>query len=60
MVTKIGRLDQRDWEDIEACIKKFRLKKEQIVKRAKRVEYVGHEDNYQINLEAVIRKFFKD
>jgi len=60
VVTKIGRLDQRDLEDIEDCIKKFKLKKNQILKRAKRVEYVGREDNYQINLESVIRKFFKE
>jgi len=59
VATKIGRLDQRDLEDIEDCIKKFKLKKEQIVKRAKQVTYVGRENNYQINLEAVIRKFFK-
>lgn len=59
VVTKIGRLDTRDQEDIEDCIKKFKLTKNQIIKRAKQVGYVGREQNYQINLESVIRKFFK-
>ena len=59
VATKIGRLDERDWEDIENCVKEFKLKKDQIVKRAKQVEYVGREENYQINLESVIRKLFK-
>lgn len=59
VATKIGRLDERDWEDIGDCVKEFKLKKDQIVKRAKQVEYVGREENYQINLDSVIRKFFK-
>src|SRR5438445_1101735 len=33
VVTKIGRLNDRDKEDIETCIKKFKLTKNQIVKR---------------------------
>ncbi|MDE1812368.1 MAG: hypothetical protein KGH85_05825 [Thaumarchaeota archaeon] len=34
IVTKIGRFDDRDEQDIQSCIKKFSLKKIQIVKRA--------------------------
>ena|SRR5208283_5735590 len=58
VVTKIGRLDARDKQDIQACIKRFRLRKNQIAKRAKRVEYVGRESNYQINLNHVLENFF--
>jgi hypothetical protein len=51
VVTKIGRLDQRDKEDIAACIRKFGLTKEQVAERAKQVSYVGREENYEINLK---------
>ncbi|MBL7160819.1 MAG: hypothetical protein ISS93_03150 [Candidatus Aenigmarchaeota archaeon] len=59
VVTKIGRLDERDIEDIEACIKGFSLLKEDIRKRAQNVEYVGREENYMINLQHVLKKIFK-
>ena len=59
VVTKIGRLNERDLQDIESCIKKFRLTKNQIAKRAGKVGYVGRDENYQTNLEYVINKFFK-
>jgi len=58
VVTKIGRLDARDKQDIQACIKRFKLRKDQIAKRAKRVKYVGRESNYQINLNHVLENFF--
>lgn len=41
VVTKIGRLDQRDLQDIETCIEKFHIRKIQIEKRAANVQYVG-------------------
>jgi hypothetical protein len=41
VVTKIGRLNDRDVQDIELCIKKFGLKKNQVASRAAKVEYVG-------------------
>jgi len=59
VVTKIGRLDERDLQDIKACIEKFKLTKNQIKSRAKDVEYVGHEDSYKINLEYVLKTFFQ-
>jgi hypothetical protein len=59
VVTKIGRLDSRDKEDVEACIKKFKLTKKQITSRAKRVHYVGRDQNYKINLDYVLKNFFK-
>ena len=59
VVTKISRLNDRDIEDIESCIKKFRLKKKEIEKRAKQIDYPGNEESYKINLQLVIKKFFK-
>lgn len=58
IVTKIGRLDKRDLQDIEACIKKFNLSKHQIQKRAKQVQYVGKEENYRNNLNHVLKNLF--
>lgn len=58
IVTKIGRLNERDKEDIATCIKKFKITKTQIKKRAKQVVYVGREENYEINLNHVIKNFF--
>jgi len=59
VVTKIGRLDGRDLEDIESCIKSFKLKKKDIIKRAEQMRYAANEENYQTNLQNVIKKFFK-
>ena len=58
VVTKIGRLDERDLQDIEACIKKFKLMSDQIRSRGMNVEYVGREENYMTNLNCVLKKFF--
>jgi hypothetical protein len=59
VATKIGRLDGRDEQDIESCIKKFKLKKDQIVKRAAQLGYAANEEVFQNNLQNVIKKFFK-
>jgi hypothetical protein len=59
VVTKIGRLDDRDKQDIEACIERFKLRKSQIEKRAWQVQYVGRQANYEINLKYVLKNFFK-
>jgi hypothetical protein len=58
VVTKIGRLTERDLQDIEACIKKFKLSKEQIEERAKCIEVVGDENIYQANLKFILGRFF--
>lgn len=58
VATKIGRLNERDAQDIEMCIKKFGLKKSQIEKRAKLVQYVGNEEAYNINLQKMFANFF--
>ena len=58
VVTKIGRLDSRDKQDIETTIRKFNLRKNQVAKRAQQVEYVGREWNYKMNLMYVLKHFF--
>ena len=60
VVTKIGRLDERDKQDIETCIKKFKLTKSQIRERASQVQYVGRDKNYKINLSHVLKQFFQN
>lgn len=58
VVTKIGRLNDRDVQDIELCIKKFGLKKMQISKRAAKVGYVGNKKVYETNLQRALASFF--
>lgn len=58
VVTKIGRLNQRDIEDIGDCINKRGLEKGEIIERAWQVEYVGRQENYDWNLEYVVKRFF--
>jgi hypothetical protein len=59
VVTKIGRLDDRDVQDIEACIKRFQISKSQIENRAASIRYVGNEDIYKSNLKYILEKFFE-
>ena len=58
VVTKLGRFDERDEQDIEFCIKKFKLKKNQIIKRAGQLGYAANEKVFQINLQNILKKFF--
>jgi hypothetical protein len=58
VITKIGRLNERDWEDIQDCIKKYGLNKKQIEKRGKQVIYAGNEEVYKYNLEDTLKKIF--
>lgn len=58
VAAKIGRLDERDIQDIEACIRGFGLTREQIRKRASMVKYAGKEENYKYNLEYVLKNLF--
>ena len=60
IVTKIGRLNQRDIQDIETCIRKFKISKDEIIKRAKLVSptYVPQEKDYQYHLKLIIKKYF--
>lgn len=58
VVTKIGRLNERDIQDIEACVKKSKLSKIQVQERANQVQYVGREENYKYNLQYVLKEMF--
>jgi len=58
VVTKIGRLDDRDIEDISVCIREFGISKSQVEERARQVQYAGRDENYEINLKHVLKKFF--
>ena len=58
VVTKIGRLNERDRQDIKSCIEKKGVTKEQIEERAKQIEYVGHQETYLSNLKWVIQRFY--
>jgi hypothetical protein len=58
VASKIGRLNEHDKQDIDTCIRKFRLTKSQVAERAKRVQYAGNEDIYNNNLKYVLDNFF--
>jgi hypothetical protein len=58
IVTKIGRLDERDVQDIEACIRRCNIKKEEIVARAAKIIYVGREEDYKYNLQWVMANLY--
>lgn len=58
VVTKMGRLNERDLQDIESCIKRFELTKNQIVRRANQVQYAGNDKVYDLNLQHVLKRFF--
>ena len=62
VVTKIGRLNQRDIQDIEACIKKCEITGAEIKTRALQVSstYVSKEEDYLYHLNWVLEKFFKN
>ena len=59
VITKIVRLDERDKQDIESCIKKFKIKKGQITKRAREISYVSNVKVFKGNLEIMLKKFFQ-
>ena len=59
VVTKIGRFDGRDEQDIGSCIRKFKLEKNQIIKRASQLGYAVSDETFQINLQNIVKKFFK-
>ena len=60
VVTKIGRLNQRDIQDIETCIREFKISKDEIIARAALVSptYVPKEEDFLYHLDWVIKKFF--
>ena len=60
VLTKIGRLNERDIQDIETCIRKFKLTKEKVTSRAALVSptYVPKEEDYLYHLNWIIQKFY--
>lgn len=58
IASKIGRLNDRDKQDIGACIRKFKLAKAQVRERAEMVRYAGNKDVYNSNLKYVLDNFF--
>ncbi|CAE6489451.1 DUF6036 family nucleotidyltransferase [Candidatus Nitrosotenuis uzonensis] len=58
IITKIARLDERDEQDIESCIKKFKIKKNQIIRRAEDIGYSGNDGVFKDNLATILKKFF--
>ena len=59
VITKVVRLDGRDEQDIESCIEKFKLGKDEIRKRAKEIGYSGNDEVFKENLQTVLKKFYK-
>jgi Nucleotidyltransferase of unknown function (DUF6036) len=57
VVTKIGRLDQRDLDDIKMCVKRFSLGKGDVARRAKRIEYAGNQKLFDANLKTTLKLF---
>jgi len=58
VVTKVGRLNDRDVEDIKTCIETYRLTRKQVEKRGLSVEEAGNERIYRDNLKYVLEHFF--
>ncbi len=60
IVTKIGRLDARDIQDIETCIKKGKVSETEIKERALQLAetYVGPEEDYLNHLKLVVENLF--
>ena len=58
VVTKIGRLDDRDKQDIRDCIRKLKIRKSAVAKRASEVVYVGNEVNFRYHVGLVLTQFF--
>ena len=54
VVTKIERLSESDIRDIMLCVKRFKLGKNQISKRARALQQVGNEARFERNLDSVL------
>ena len=58
MCSKISRSSDADIEDIETCIKTYKLKKNSITNRAKLYEQVGNDRIFSNNLAIILERFF--
>jgi len=59
ILTKIARLNERDWQDIGSCINKYKITFDEIRSRALEIGYAGNEIAYEVNRDAVLKKFFE-
>ena len=58
VVTKIGRLDDRDKDDIRDCVRAFKIRRSAVARRASQLEYVGSMENFEYQVQYVLRHFF--
>lgn len=58
VATKIEKLAESDMRDIKACIRQFKLGKNQISKRARALQSVGDEAKFERNLEHVLSLYY--
>ena len=54
VVTKAGRLDERDEQDIRDCAKRFKVTKAAVSARAAQVECAGREETYRERIAYVV------
>jgi hypothetical protein len=54
VVTKAGRLDERDEQDIRDCAKRFKITKAAVSARAAQVEVAGREETYRERVAYVV------
>jgi len=59
IVTKIGRLSERDEEDIKTCIERYHIMKKDVKKRGAQVDYILNKESYEMNLHVVLTRFFQ-
>ena len=59
VASKIGRLNERDIQDIKQILKHYRLTKRQVKLRASKIGYAGNDENYQHNLNYVLTRLFE-
>ena len=62
VVTKLGRYNKRDIEDIENCIRSFKLTKKEIKNRSEQVIEMlpGNEQIYRLNLELCLKTNYRN
>lgn len=58
IVSKAGRLNERDIADIAAVISKYNLAKKEVKQRASQVQYAGNEKYYAENVKYILNKLF--
>lgn len=56
IVTKLGRFDARDHEDIHTAIRKHRLQPEDVERRASMISYAANDRNYAHNLKVLLHQ----